>query len=86
MDGFNYENKEVKVQQGGKIVRHVKIKNGKGYKSVTKYRGGRKVGTKRRPICGQHIHMIRSGIFIPGLFSDCKCGEKGTRKRRGVSK
>lgn len=42
-DGFNYENTETKTQFGGKkIVRKVSIKNGKGYKSVTKYHKGKK--------------------------------------------
>lgn len=72
-----YENTEViSSMTGGKIVRHVKIKNGKGYKSVTKYRGNKKIGTKKKRICKKHIDMIKKGIFIPGLFSDCKCKTK----------
>jgi hypothetical protein len=39
MDNFNYENTEVKTMTGGaKVVRKVSIKNGKGYKSISKYR------------------------------------------------
>ena len=38
VNDFNYKNTEVKTMTGGsKIVRKVSIKNGKGYKSVTKY-------------------------------------------------
>ena len=79
---FNYENKEVRpMSGGGKLVRKVSIKNGKGYKSVTKYRGGKKVGTSRKPIHKDHITLISMGKFIPGLFKDCGCGKK-TRRRK----
>ena len=45
---FNYENTETKTQSGGKkIVRKVSIKNGKGYKSVTKYHKGKKTSSTR---------------------------------------
>ena len=81
MEGFNYQNTETKIQKGGKTVRKVSIKKGKGYKSVTKYRKGKKVSTVKKPIHKHHIGMIQRGIFIPGLFSDCK-GCK-TKKRRG---
>jgi hypothetical protein len=83
MENFNYENKEVKNQNGGKkTVRKVTIKNGKGYKSITKYSRGKKVGSVRKPIQKSHIEMIRMGKFIPGLFLDCKCSVKKTRKMR----
>lgn len=79
---FSYENTEVKSMSGGaKLVRKVSIKNGKGYKSVTKYRRGKKVSTAKKPIHSEHITLISIGKFIPGLFKDCKCGEK-TRKKR----
>jgi hypothetical protein len=81
LNNFNYENNEVRpMSGGGKLVRKVSIKNGKGYKSVTKYRGGKKVGTSRKPIHKDHIGLIAMGKFIPGLFRDCKCGKK-TRRR-----
>jgi len=76
----NYHNTEVKTQMGGKIVRKVSIKNGKGFKSVTKYYKGKKIGTAKKPIHKSHVNMILSGKFIPGLFSDCGC--KKTRKSR----
>lgn len=84
MENFDYENKEVKNQMGGKkIVRKVSIKNGKGYKSVTKYSRGKKVGSVRKPLNKSHIEMIQKGKFIPGLFLDCKCSIKNkTRKMR----
>ena len=79
--GINYENTEIVSQGGGsKIVRKVSIKKGKGYKSVTKYRKGKKIHTIKKPIHETHIKLIKAGKFIPGLFSDCK-----TRKKRGGS-
>lgn len=77
----DYENTEVVLQKGGKIVRKVSIKKGKGYKSITKYRKGKKLFTVKKPIHKEHIKLIKKGKFIPGLFNDCK-GCK-TKKRRG---
>jgi hypothetical protein len=83
IDKFNYENKEVKmVQSGGKTVRKVYIKKGRGYKSVTKYHKGKKIGTSKKPIHKSHIGLIMVGKFIPGLFSDCKCNKTKTRKSK----
>ena len=51
INDFNYQNIEVKKMTGGsKIVRKVSIKNGKGYKSVIKYRKGKKTGTIKKLI------------------------------------
>jgi hypothetical protein len=77
---FNYENTEKKQKGGLKIVRKVSIKNGKGYKSITKYKKGRKIGTIKKPIHNEHIDMIKGGKFIVGLFNDCIICKK-TRKR-----
>jgi hypothetical protein len=80
MHNFNYSNSETVVQKGGKTVRKVTIKKGKGYKSVTIYRKGKKVSTIRKPIHQDHIEKIKTRQFIPGLFSDCvNCK---TKKRR----
>jgi hypothetical protein len=81
MDSFNYENKETKVMKGGKIIRKVSIKKGKGFKSITKYRKGKKISTVKRPIHKSHIQLIKLRKFIPGLFFDCKSCK--TKKRRG---
>ena len=82
---FNYQNTEVKTMTGGsKVVRKVSIKNGKGYKSVTKYHKGKKTGTIKKHIHKAHIELIQVGKFIPGLFLDCNCREKNkTQKRKG---
>ena len=84
MNKFNYENTEIKTMAGGrKVVRKVSIKNGKGYKSVTKYRKGKKMGTVKKLIHNDYIELIQIGKFIPGLFSDCHCKNKNkTRKNR----
>jgi len=81
----NYNNIEVKnIQNGGKIVRKVSIKNGKGYKSVTKYHKGKKIGSAKKPIHKDHMKLIKMGKFIPGLFSDCGC--KKTRRNKKYRK
>lgn len=77
----DYENTEVVLQKGGRVVRKVSIKKGKGYKTITKYRKGKKIFTIKKPIHKEHIKLIKKGKFIPGLFNDCK-GCK-TKKRRG---
>ena len=76
----DYYNREVSMSGGKKIVRKVTIKNGKGYKSVTKYHKGKKIGSVKKPIHKNHISLIKIGKFIPGLFSDCKCSK--TRRNK----
>ena len=78
---FNYSNSETKQMGGKKIVRTVSIKNGKGYKSLTKYKGNKKVGSIKKHINKGHIQLIKGRKFIPGLFSDLRIREK-TRKNR----
>ena len=68
---FNYENTETK-QFGVKIVRKVSVKRGRGYKRVTKYKKGKKISSVKKPISGEHLQKIKEGIFIVGLFNDCK--------------
>lgn len=77
----DYHNKEVKKFTGGKIVREVVIKGGKGTKSITKYSRGKKISTVKKPIIYSHIMLIQSGKFVPGLFNDCvRCNQ--TRKNK----
>jgi len=85
ISNFNYENTEIKKQMGGKTVRKVSIKNGKGYKSVTKYHKGKKVRTIKKPIHKSHIQLISWGKFIPGLFTDCKCSRKKHKTRKYIN-
>jgi hypothetical protein len=79
---FDYHNIEKKHDQsgGGKIVRKVSIKNGKGYKSISKYHRKKYIGTVRKTLKTAEIQMIKLGKFIPGLFKNCKACSK---KRRG---
>ena len=82
MHNSNYENTEVKTQIGGsKTVRKVIIKNGKGYKTVTKFRNGKKVKTVKKHIPKHQVSLITQGKFIPGLFADCNCREKTKTKK-----
>ena len=83
---FDYSNMQTKQHGGRKTVRHVKIKDGKGYKKVVQYKNGRKTGTAKKPLKSAEITMIRLGKFIPGLFSDCKCETKTkTRKTKRLT-
>ncbi len=83
MTCLNYENVEVKTTQfGGKVVRKITIKNGKGYKSVTHYKRGKKLASVKKPIHDEHIQLIKGGKFIPGLFLDCKCADKNKTRRK----
>ena len=86
MSGKNhfYENTEIKIVGGKRIVRKVSIKNGKGIKMVSKYHRGKHLGTIRKPIHKDHIQMISIGKFVKGLFGDCNCSlkKKKTRKNR----
>ena len=78
---INYKNTEIVLQKGGKVVRNVTIKKGRGYKSITKYRNGKKIFSVKKPIHKRDIELIGKGKFIPGLFKDCKNCK--TKKRRG---
>ena len=79
LNKFNYKNNEVveNKQSGGKIVRNVTIKNGKGYKSISRYHRKKHIGTVRKKLKTGEIRMIKQGKFIPGLFKNCKtCSKK----------
>jgi hypothetical protein len=66
-----YSNVEIKMLPNGrKTVRRVYVKNGKGYKSVTKYRKGKRVSSVKKPIHLEHCERIQNGIFVPQLFAD----------------
>lgn len=79
---FNYHSNETKQIGGTKLVRKVSIRNGKGLKSVTKYRGGKKIGKSIKSINRGHIELIKLGKFIPGLFLECKCREKTLKNKK----
>lgn len=80
MDSYN--NSEIRMQSGGrKIVRNVSIKNNKGYKSVTKYHKGKKVGTSKKRLTRSEMSMIKMKKFIPRLFNNCKCNKFSKTKK-----
>jgi hypothetical protein len=82
---FNYSNSDKKQTGGNKTVRIVSIKNGKGHKSISQYKKGKKMYSVKKPLTIVEIVTIQRGQFIPGLFSDCKgsdCMKNKTRKNR----
>ena len=83
-EDFKYENiEQVSTQGGGKIVRKVSIKQGKGYKSISRYHKRKHTGTIKKNLKAAEIQMIKLGKFIPGLFNDCKtCYNNKTRKQK----
>jgi hypothetical protein len=78
INNFEYNNTEVNNNQsGGKTVRKVSIKKGKGYKSISNYHKKKHIGTVRKTLKNTEIQMIKLGKFIPGLFKSCKsCSKK----------
>lgn len=77
--GFSYNNASMSQNGGRKTVRKVSIKNGKGHKTMTQYKKGKKMFTVKKPLSVVEIVTIQRGQFIPGLFSDCKgpdCNKK----------
>lgn len=71
MNNFNYTNTEVKQHGGTKTVRNVTIKRGKGNKSVTTYKGRKRIYTIKKKLKQRDVSRIKKGKFIPGLFADC---------------
>lgn len=77
--GFSYFNADIHQNGGRKTIRKVSIKNGKGHKTMTQYKKGKKMFTVKKPLTVIEIVTIQRGQFIPGLFSDCK-GEDCNKK------
>jgi hypothetical protein len=69
---FHYHNTEKRVHNGQHITRKVLIKGGKGYKSVTIVKGGKKRTTQKRRLHKNEITDIQNKKFIKGLFDTCK--------------
>lgn len=78
LHNFHYNNTEIKNNQfGGKMIRKISIKKGKGYKSISKYHRKKHIGTVRKTLKRSEIQIIKQGKFIPGLFNNCKaCSKK----------
>ena len=77
---FSYKNAQHVMEGGKKIVRTVKIKGNRGYKSISHHHNGVKTHSKRKKLSEEEIQMIKSGKFIPGLFS--KMHANKTKKNR----
>ena len=71
MKKFHYHNTEKRIHGKQHIIRRVSIKNGKGYKSITMKKGGKRRSIKRI-LHPTKIEKIKNKQFIHGLFSDCK--------------
>jgi hypothetical protein len=78
---FNYKNIQHVMEGGKKMVRTVKIKGERGYKSISHHHNGAKTHSKRKKLSEEEIQMIKAGKFIPGLFSKMNANNK-TKKRR----
>lgn len=76
---FSYSNTETKRYGGKRVVRKVSINNGKGYKSISIKHRGKPNRTVRRRICSSDIHKIRKGVFVRGLFRDCRHTRKTSK-------
>ena len=82
MSDFSYESVQTHMA-GGKIqVRNVTIKNGKGYKSVSRYCKGKCNSTVKRRLLLKDIEMIQRHQYIPALFKDCRPKNRTSRSRR----
>lgn len=71
MKKFHYHNIEKRIHQGKHITRKVSIKGGKGYKSITMKKNGKK-RTIKRALGVNEIQNIKNKKFIHGLFNNCK--------------
>jgi hypothetical protein len=78
---FHYNNTEIHHTGGKRVVRTVKIRKGKGHKSVKIYSHKRCIGTAKRQLTEEEIHKIHNRKFITGLFNDCKICRAKTKFR-----
>lgn len=78
---FKYSNVQNNMTGGKKMTHKVHIKNGKGYKSVTHVRHGKRIHHSRKALSTDEMSLIKIGRFIPGLFKDLGSNNKKTRKR-----
>jgi hypothetical protein len=76
---FKYSNVQHNMTGGKKMTHKVHIKNGKGYKSVTHVRHGKRIHHSRKALSNDEMGLIKIGRFIPGLFKGLS--NKKTRKR-----
>lgn len=68
---FVYASQQIHHHGNDKTVHRVTVKNGKGHKSVTKYRRGKLMSRVKRLLREEEMEHIHRKKFIPGLFRDC---------------
>ena len=87
-DKYAYESIDIIKNGNKKTVRKVSVKNGKGYKSVSRFVNGKHIGTAKKKIEDNHVDLIKGGSFISGLFNDCKCSitSKKNSKKNNTKK
>lgn len=68
---IHYRNTEHKHHGKNRITRKVVIRGGRGYKSLTICKGGKRKSTVRKSLQTDEMSKILAGKFIPGLFADC---------------
>ena len=85
-ENFSYNSIDITKKGNQKTVRKVNIKNGKGYKSVSKYIRGKHIGTSKKKIHDDHLPLIKGGSFISGFFADCKCSNTSTSTNKKTKK
>ena len=76
LKNFHYSNKEHKNHGHRKTVRSVLIRGGRGHKTMSHYKKGKKMYTVKHPLTVVEIVTIRQGKFIPELFRDMKKHKK----------
>lgn len=82
-DTYSYKSMDIIKNGNQKTIRKVSLKNGKGFKSVSKFIKGKHIGTSQKKIEDPHILLIKGGSFIKGFFNDCKlCKKNKTRKNK----
>ena len=82
MSDFSYESVQTHMVGGKTQVRNVTIKNGKGYKSVSRYCKCKCNSTVKRRLLLKDIEMIQRHQYIPALFKDCRPKNRTSRTRR----
>jgi hypothetical protein len=85
-ENFVYESTDITRKGNKKTIRKVHIKNGKGYKSVSKFVRGKHMGTSKKKIDDNHLSLIKGGSFISGFFADCKCSQINQKTKKNKRK
>ena len=79
---FHFSSNQKHIHKGKKTIRKVVIRNGKGFKSVSRFHKGKHIHTTKKPLNVMEIGSIKLCKFIPGLFKDCEKHNKTKKNRR----